>query len=110
LILKIHVWGGVFVFMRMVFSRWIIIENLLVFSVLTHGFGALVNVILNIILIPGMGGVGAAIATLISYAVSSYLALLLLKKSRGMFWMMTKALLAPFRYPAKVFQVVVKRP
>lgn len=103
-ILKVHVWTGLFVFMRALFSRWIIIEDLLVFSLVTQGLGALANVLLNLFLIPSMGGYGAAISTLFSYAVSSYFALLVSARTRGMFWMMTKAMAAPLRYPLALAQ------
>jgi len=43
------------------------LEKKSVFSMLTAMAGALVNIVLNFVLIPKMGAVGAAIATLISY-------------------------------------------
>lgn len=101
-ILAIHVWTGLFVFMRAAFRNWILIENLLVFSLVTHGLGALVNVVLNFLLIPVYAGYGAALATLVSYAVSSYFALMVSKRSRPVFWMMTKAMVSPLRYSYKL--------
>jgi O-antigen/teichoic acid export membrane protein len=101
-ILVIHTWASVFIFMRAALSRWILIENALVFSLLTQGLGALSNVALNYILIPAYGGRGAAWATLISYAIASFFALALYRRSRHVFWMMLKALAAPVRYPLKL--------
>ena len=98
LILSIHIWAAVFIFMRAVFSKWIIAEGLIWFSVITQGTGAVVNVALNALLIPSMGALGAALATLLSYAAASYFALAFFASTRGMFFMMTLALLAPFRY------------
>ncbi len=100
-ILVIHTWASVFIFMRAALSRWILIENVLVFSLLTQGLGALSNVCLNYILIPAHGGRGAAWATLISYAVASFFAVALYARSRAVFWMMLKALGAPARYPLR---------
>ncbi|MNB97970.1 colanic acid exporter [compost metagenome] len=97
-ILSIHVWAGVFIFMRALFSRWILIENALMFSLITQGLGALANVLLNLLLIPDYGGKGAAIATLLSYSLASYGALFLHKKTRPIFYMMTKSILSPLRY------------
>jgi O-antigen/teichoic acid export membrane protein len=97
-ILTIHIWAALFVFMRAAFSKWILIENVLVFSLITQGLGALVNVGLNIIVIPRYGGYGAAITTLISYAVASYFSLFFYSKTRPVFWMMTKSILSPIRY------------
>ena len=97
-ILMIHIWAALFIFMRALFSRWIVIEDVLIFSMITHGSGALLNIVLNYILIPQYGGEGAAYATLFSYATSSYFALLLYFKTRPIFWMMTKSLFSPLRY------------
>jgi len=97
-ILTIHIWAGVFIFMRAAFSRWILIEGALMFSLITQGLGALANIGLNMLLIPHYGGEGAAMATLISYAVASYAALLVHKKTRPVFFMMTKSIFSPFRY------------
>jgi O-antigen/teichoic acid export membrane protein len=97
-ILNIHIWAGIFIFMRAAFSRWILIENALVFSLITQGLGGLSNVVLNYFLIPQYGGVGAAIATLMSYAMASYFSLLFSSKTRPVFFMMSKAFLSPLRY------------
>src|SRR5690606_21458771 len=75
IILEIHVWAGIFIFMRALFSKWLIAENILKFSLVTHGLGALVNLVLNYYMIPVWGGIGAAYATVISYAVASFFAL-----------------------------------
>ncbi|WP_198676598.1 flippase [Aliidiomarina soli] len=97
-VLAIHIWAGVFIFMRAAFSKWILIENALVFSLITQGCGALMNVFLNYLLIPYYGATGAAIATLVSYGAASYFALLFNKRTRPIFWMMTKSFLFPARY------------
>ena len=97
-ILTIHIWAGIFIFMRELFSKWLIMENLLKYSLITHGLGALINIILNIFLIPSYSGFGAAIATLISYMTSSYLSLFLMPKTRVMAIMMTKAMLSPLKF------------
>lgn len=91
-ILKVHIWAGLFVFMREAFSKWLLLENLLVFSLLTHGLGALTNIALNSLLIPRWGGLGAAYATLISYAVAAYFSLALSRRTRPFFAMMTRAM------------------
>jgi len=100
-ILVIHTWASVFIFMRAALSKWILIENALYFSLLTQGLGALTNVVLNYFLIPLYGGEGAAWATLVSYAIASFFALVLYPRTRPVFWLMFNALLAPVRYPFK---------
>lgn len=82
-VLLIHVLAMLFVYVRAAFSKWIVLENLLHYSLLTHLCGAVVNVVLNVVLIPYWGVYGAAFSTLISYAVSSYFSLFLFKHSRG---------------------------
>jgi O-antigen/teichoic acid export membrane protein len=104
-ILIVHIWAALFIFMRAAFSKWILIEKFLIFSLITHGFGAIVNLVLNYLLIPSYGGLGAAYATLISYAVSSYIALCFHSKSRPIFIMMTKSILFPFRYSIYLYRL-----
>lgn len=97
LILQIHIWAGVFIFMRALLSKWLIAEDLLPFSLLTHGVAALLNVLLNFLWIPTFAGQGAAWATLLSYACSSYVVLWFNAQSRPMAVIMSKAMLAPLR-------------
>lgn len=87
LILSVHIFGGVFLFVRTAVSRWLIVEELLIFSLLSHVCGAIVNVVLNLILVPKIGIVGAAWASVLSYATSGFLFLLLSRRTRAMFWM-----------------------
>lgn len=101
-ILSIHIWGGIFVFMRAVFDKWIIIENAFLFSMISQGLGALFNVLLNLYLINQFGGQGAALATLISYSIASYFSLIFHEKSRVIFIMMTKSIVSPMRYLSKI--------
>jgi PST family polysaccharide transporter len=96
-IIAIHVWGGVFVAMRAVLSKWIITEGLTAISLQTHAAGATLNVLANLALIPLYGGVGAAIATVISYAGASVLPLLFLRRARPILVMMLTAWTAPMR-------------
>lgn len=96
-ILSIHIWQLVFMSMQPLTYRWLIIEDLQVFSLLTQGVGAALNVALNLILIPQYGGIGAAVATVVSYAAACYFALFLSARTRKAGRMMTLALLAPLR-------------
>lgn len=94
-ILSIHVFGGVFLFIRTAVSRWLIIEDLLKFSLVSHLSGALVNVVLNFAFIPAMGIVGAAWASVASYATSGLLFLVLTRRSRPMFFLILWSALPP---------------
>jgi O-antigen/teichoic acid export membrane protein len=95
-VLSIHMWAAIIVFMRALFSKWIINESAYKFSLITHGAAAVLNVALNILLIPKIGAIGAAWATLFSYIVASYLILSLSKKTRPFFFIMSKSLFVPF--------------
>lgn len=90
--LAILIWAGIFVTMGMARSPWLITENLMKFSAMTTGVGAVVNIILNFILIPKYGGLGAGIATLIAQFSASYASNAIFPQTRRMFLMQTKAL------------------
>ncbi len=96
-VLIIHIWSCCFVFARALFGKWILIQDVLGFSLLTTVFGAISNVALNLWLIPVKGAEGAAYATLISYGVASFLSLAFYSKTRVVFYMMCKAFLVPLR-------------
>jgi O-antigen/teichoic acid export membrane protein len=96
-ILIIHIWAGVFVFLGVVSSTWFISENLQKYSFYRTLAGALINIILNYILIPVYGIYGAAYATLVSQAIASYLFNITNKKLRYTFLLQTNAILLPFR-------------
>jgi PST family polysaccharide transporter len=55
--------------------------------------GALINVLLNLLLIPHYGGMGAAVATVVSVAVSGYLVNLVIPSTRHLFVMQSSSLL-----------------
>ena len=92
-VLEIHIWAGVFVFLGVASSKWLLIENLQIFSTINTSIGAVINIGLNYILIPRIGVEGAAWATLGSYFIASYLSLLLWKKTRINFIHLSKTLL-----------------
>ena len=92
-VLMIHIWAGVFVFLGVASGKWLLTENLQIFSTINTAIGAVVNVLLNYILIKEIGVEGAAWATLISYLVAAYLSLLFWKKTRVNFINLSKSLL-----------------
>lgn len=106
LILKIHALGSIFLFMRLAFSRWIVIENALVFSLITHFFGAAVNIFLNYLVIPKYTGIGAAVVTVFSYSISSYWSLIISKKTFPIFVNMTNAILNPILSFKILFRII----
>jgi len=72
-VLQIHVWAGLFVFLGVAGNKWYVTENLQRFVFWRTLTGAVVNVILNLIFIPRWGAPGAAMATVISQALSAYI-------------------------------------
>jgi PST family polysaccharide transporter len=94
IILTIHIWAAVFVFIGVASSNFFIIENLQIKAFTRTALGAVCNIILNFILIPKFLAVGAAIATLISQFLSSYAFDLLSRKTYVLFKMKTRSLLA----------------
>lgn len=91
-ILSISIWAGTFATLGSARGVWLVTENLQRFSLIYIGSGAVVNVLLNYILIPIMGGYGAAIATLIAQIVVVILVPLLIKETRLSAKMILKAL------------------
>lgn len=92
IVLKIHIWSLLFVFIGIANGQWLICENLQIFSTINTFLGAIINIVLNYFLITKMGIEGAAWATVISYAFSGYILLLIFKKTRTNFWIITKTL------------------
>jgi O-antigen/teichoic acid export membrane protein len=97
-ILALHIWAGVFVFMRALVSRWLIAEDLIRLSLWSHGAGALANVLLNLWLIPAYGAQGAAWATIVSYGIAGWLAFYLPAQTRGLAGQMASAILLPLNW------------
>lgn len=96
-ILQIHIWAFVFVSLGVARTRWLLAENFTRFAMASTALGAVVNIGLNMLLIPKFAGVGAAWATLIAYAVASYFSTAVLTQTRLAFWEMTRSLFIPFR-------------
>ncbi|MCF7843482.1 flippase [Candidatus Gracilibacteria bacterium] len=80
-ILHIYVWSNIGASLNSMTQQILITENLTRFVSITTFFGMIINVTLNIILIPKYGVSGAAFATLISYMIP-FLSMLLFTKTR----------------------------
>jgi PST family polysaccharide transporter len=93
----VNIWAGIFVFLGVASSNYTVIEGLNKISFYKTFLGAICNVALNFILIPKYNGLGAAIATLVSYGVAAYLSNLFFPETRALFWSMNKAIINSFR-------------
>lgn len=71
IVLAIHVWAGVNVAVGSVWTKWLLLENKLQIGMYVHFSGSIINVGLNLWLIPSYGAAGAAAATLASYWLSA---------------------------------------
>jgi PST family polysaccharide transporter len=96
-ILAIHIWAGVFVFQKWALGKWLINEGLVKHMFVINGVGVVVNVLMNLYMIPRYGGVGAATATVVSYFASTYIACFIHPATRTAARNMTLALLLPVR-------------
>ena len=66
-VLSIYVWAGIFVFLGNASAKYLVVENFTKIAFLKSLIGAIINIVLNLILIPRYGIEGAAVATLLSY-------------------------------------------
>jgi PST family polysaccharide transporter len=90
-VLAVHVWASVFVFLGVAQSPWDLSKNLLKLSLYRTILGAVINIAMNLYLIPRYAAMGAAVATVVSYAVSAVFANLLSAKTRPIFYMQMKS-------------------
>ncbi|WP_199119093.1 flippase [Pedobacter sp. ASV28] len=90
-VLAVHVWGSIFVFLGVASTQFLIAEGYHKLTFIRTGLGALVNIILNFLLIPKMGMMGAAIATVFAYLSSTFL-IIFIPKTQKQGFMMLKSL------------------
>lgn len=91
-ILAVHIWTALFVFWGVVGSAWFVTEGLTRIATVRSLQGAVLNVALNLWLIPRHGALGAAVATLISQACAAWLLHGLDRRTRPLFRMQTRSL------------------
>ncbi|RZL55002.1 MAG: flippase [Pedobacter sp.] len=101
--LSIHIWSGIFVFLGVASSQYLLAEGYTKISFYRTLAGAIINILLNLWLIPLYGGIGASIATLIACIISTFY-LLFIPKTRPQGIMMLKSL-----FLVSAFQKIFKR-
>ena len=103
-VLRILAWAPTFVFIGIMQSGYDITEGLTWLATLRTAVGAVINIGLNLLLIPVYGANGAATATLISFACSAFLLNFAQSRTRPVFELQLRALLIwpvlfrPLRY------------
>jgi len=91
-VLAIHIWTGIFVGLSFSSGRWFINEGHNLLALKRNLMGLVINIIFNIYLIPLYGPEGAAMATLFSYFMASYVSDFFSQKTRVIFLQKTQAL------------------
>jgi O-antigen/teichoic acid export membrane protein len=94
-ILSLSVWAGTFAMLGSARSIWLLNEGLQKYTLVYTAVGLLINVTLNIILIPKIGAYGAAIGTLVAQ-VTNILVLFLFKNTRVSTIMILKAFIPTY--------------
>lgn len=92
-VLCVHIWCGLLVGFAQVSGAWLLAERKIVLNLQRNVFGLMANVILNLILIPRFGALGAAWATLLAMISAYYLFDILNPAARRMFLIKSRALL-----------------
>lgn len=93
--LSLLVWAGIFTNLGVARSSFLLTMNWQRAHAFTVFFGCILNVILNYILIPLYGGMGAVIASCLAYWFAAHGACFFYKPLYKTGWMLTKALIYP---------------
>lgn len=94
-VLVVLVWAGLFTSLGVARSSFLTAMNWTRLYFVTVLLGSLINVALNLVLIPSLGGLGAAIASLIAYWFAAHGSCFLFKPLRKTGWMLTRAMFIP---------------
>lgn len=91
-ILRVHVLALPFVALGVIGDRWYVLHGLQKISMARFLVGLALNITLNFALIPEFGGLGAAYATLVSQAASSWLLDMVSARTRPLFFIKARSL------------------
>jgi PST family polysaccharide transporter len=94
-LINVLIWSEGPLFLAVVISSALVAKNLQRYLVLSPISGAVVNIALNLVLIPRWGALGAAWATLISYS-PGFLCFLILRPARAIVWQGLRIAAVPF--------------
>jgi O-antigen/teichoic acid export membrane protein len=96
-VLQIHIWTALFLFMRTAYDRWLVIQEKTSYNMMHHILIAVSNVWLNYLMIPHWGALGAALASLISILLGGFLPALFIKEIRSGLEDMLRGISFPIR-------------
>ncbi len=94
-LLSVLIWTGLFTSLGAARDIFIVAKNWTRVNLVSIALGCAMNIVLNIILIPRQGAMGAAIATFISYWFTVHGSCFLFKPLRKTGWLITKAMIYP---------------
>ena len=89
--LVFNIWNGIFISQAIARGIWMISENLQKYRLYNNLIVVNINIVTNIILIPKIGITGAAIATLLTQALGTWVVSFLWKPLRASTWGMIKS-------------------
>jgi PST family polysaccharide transporter len=92
-VLTVHIVGCWFVFLGQAQEPWDVAENLMQLAMIRTATGAVINIALNLVLIPRYGATGAALASVISLFIAGIALNLISKKTRPFFYLQIQSLL-----------------
>lgn len=101
-LLTVAIWSALFSFGRALIGRCLIADNRLGLSVLSQATGVLACVITNVWLFPVYGMLGAAVASVATYAISNWLVFFVFPATRPLAVMLGKSLLIVLRPKAVI--------
>ncbi|MFH1457012.1 MAG: flippase [Patescibacteria group bacterium] len=99
--LVFNIWAIIFVSQALARSIWIIAENHQKYRLYNNIIAVIVNIVLNIVLIPKMGISGAAIATFLTQFLGTWLFTLLFKPIRKSTFSLMKSVYPGFLFVSK---------
>lgn len=99
-VLGLHAWTSAFVYLGVARSQVLILRRDSLIQLLTTVAGAITSIAANLVMLPRVGVIGAAVAAVCAQACASWLSLGLFPSSRDLFRQIGLALLVPFRWRA----------
>lgn len=102
-VLRISVFGNIFVFLGVASGKWLLAENYTKHALLRTSYGAVASILLNFFLIPRYGIYGAAVASVSAQFVAAYAYDALNRDIRYCFWMKTKSF-----FPIRIFKELMR--
>jgi len=96
-ILRVHIWSSIFVFMGVSSGYWLVAEGHERISLYRTISGLVVNMGLNLFLIPRYGAVGAAISGLCGQAMASALSMVTVRATRSIIFIQLQSIIYPIQ-------------